>query len=56
MDKTKGRWVKAREGGGFGWGGESMVGGKCIEQQLNNNKIIFKNLEGCINEDYNSLG
>ena len=28
MDKTK-RGVEAREGGGLGWGGGGVVGGKC---------------------------
>ena len=41
MDKTKWGWKQGREVGiaGVGWG---VVGGKCRQLYLNNNKIIFK--------------
>ena len=30
------------EGGGDGWGGRGVVGGKCRQPNLNNSKIILK--------------
>ena len=41
MDKIKGGWNQGREVGMAGVGG--VVGGKCRQQYLNTNKIIFKN-------------
>ena len=37
MDKTKGG-VESGEGGGDGWGRGVVVGGKCRQLYLNNNK------------------
>ena len=36
------RWVGSRVGGGDGWGGDGVVGGKCRQLYLNNNKIKIK--------------
>ena len=39
---TKPRGVESGEGGEGGWWGRGMVGGKCRQLYLNNNKIIKK--------------
>ena len=36
IDKTKKGWDQGRRGRGLGWGG--VVGGKCRQLYLNNNK------------------
>ena len=40
MDKTKASWKQG--GGGDGRVGRGVVGDKCRQLYLNNNKIIFK--------------
>ena len=40
---TKPRGLEAREGCGDGWGEGGVVGDKCRQLYLNNNKIILKN-------------